>query len=41
MKEIDLWLDDLLLTWEARFDTLDDYITKIQNDRNYANSRKP
>jgi len=40
MKEIDLWLDQLLLIWEARFDNLDNYLTKIQIDRNYGKNRK-
>ena len=40
MKEIDLWLDQILLIWEARFDNLENYITKIQNDRNYRKNRK-
>ncbi len=40
MKEIDLWLDQILLIWEARFDNLENYITKIQNDRNYGKNRK-
>lgn len=41
MKEIDLWLDQILSIWEARFDKLDDYITKIQNERNHGKNRKP
>jgi DNA-binding transcriptional ArsR family regulator len=40
MKEIDLWLDQILLIWEARFDNLENYITKIQNDRNHGKNRK-
>src|SRR5687767_4862132 len=40
MKEIDLWLDQILLIWEARFDNLDNYIAKIQNDKNYGKNRK-
>jgi DNA-binding transcriptional ArsR family regulator len=40
MKEIDLWLDQILLIWEARFDNLENYITKIQNDRTYGKNRK-
>lgn len=30
MKEIDLWLDQILKTWEARFDSLEKYLEKIQ-----------
>jgi DNA-binding transcriptional ArsR family regulator len=40
MKEIDLWVDQIRLIWEARFDSLDNYVTKIQNDRNYGKDRK-
>jgi DNA-binding transcriptional ArsR family regulator len=40
MKEIDLWLDQILLIWEGRFDNLENYITKIQNDRNHGKNRK-
>ena len=40
MKEIDLWLDQLLSIWQARFDNLDHYITKLQNDRNHGKNRK-
>ena len=40
MKEIDLWLDQILLIWEARFDNLENYIAKIQNDRNHGKNRK-
>src|SRR5688572_21777399 len=32
MKDVDVWLDQIRLIWEARFDRLDDYITKIQTD---------
>jgi DNA-binding transcriptional ArsR family regulator len=28
MKEIDLWLNQMQLIWEARFDRLDNYVTK-------------
>ncbi|HYF67212.1 MAG TPA: metalloregulator ArsR/SmtB family transcription factor [Ohtaekwangia sp.] len=31
MKEIDVWLDQLLSIWETRFDNLDEYITKFKN----------
>jgi len=41
MTEIDLWLDQIRLIWEARFDSLDNYVTKIQNDRNYGKDRNP
>ena len=41
MTEIDLWLDQIRLIWEARFDSLDQYVTKIQNDRNHGKNRKP
>ena len=41
MKEIDLWLDQILSIWEARFDKLDNYITKIQNERNHGKNGKP
>lgn len=40
MKEVDIWLDQLRVIWEARFDGLDNYITKIQNDKNYGKNRK-
>lgn len=40
MKEVDIWLDQLRVIWEARFDRLDNYITKIQNDKNYGKNRK-
>jgi DNA-binding transcriptional ArsR family regulator len=40
MKEIDLWLDQIRLIWEARFDSLDNYITKIQNERKHGKNRK-
>lgn len=33
MKEVDLWLDQLRKTWEERFDNLDAYLQKIQNDK--------
>jgi DNA-binding transcriptional ArsR family regulator len=40
MKEIDLWLDQIRLIWEARFDKLDDYLMKIQKNKNHGkNSR--
>jgi DNA-binding transcriptional ArsR family regulator len=39
MKEIDLWMDQLRLIWEARLDNLDHYITKPQNDRNKNSKR--
>jgi len=41
MTEIDLWLDQIRLIWEARFDSLDNYVTKIQKDKNYGKDRKP
>jgi DNA-binding transcriptional ArsR family regulator len=40
MKDIDLWLDQLLQILEARFDNLDNYLTKIQNDRKHGKNRK-
>ena len=40
MKEVDIWLDQLRVIWEARFDRLDNYITKIQNDKSYGKNRK-
>ena len=40
MKEIDLWLDQIRLIWEARFDRLDSYITKIQKNRKHGKNRK-
>jgi DNA-binding transcriptional ArsR family regulator len=40
MKEIDLWLDQFRIIWEARFDDLDNYITKIQNNGNSGKKRK-
>jgi DNA-binding transcriptional ArsR family regulator len=39
MKEIDLWMDHLRVIWEARFDNLEKYVTKIQNDKNYGNDK--
>lgn len=41
MKEIDLWLNQILSIWEARFDKLENYITKLQKDRTYGKNRKP
>jgi DNA-binding transcriptional ArsR family regulator len=41
MTEIDLWLDQIRLIWEARFDSLDQYVTKIQNDRNHGKNSEP
>ena len=34
MQEIDLWFDHLRQVWEERFDNLENYLTKIQNDKN-------
>jgi DNA-binding transcriptional ArsR family regulator len=40
MKEIDLWLDQIRVIWEARFDKLDNYLIKIQKNKNHGkNSR--
>jgi DNA-binding transcriptional ArsR family regulator len=33
MKEIDLWLDQILKIWENRFDNLDTYLEKIQKNK--------
>jgi len=33
MKEIDLWLDQLLKIWEQRFDRLDLYLEKLQKNK--------
>ncbi|MGN8068208.1 helix-turn-helix transcriptional regulator [Mucilaginibacter sp. SG564] len=41
MTEIDVWLDQIRVIWEARFDNLENYIAKIQKDRNYGKDRKP
>lgn len=41
MAEIDLWMDQLRTIWEARFDNLDTYLTKLQNDRTNGKNRKP
>lgn len=38
LKEIDYWLDELLTIWKARFDSLDEYITKLQKERNDGKS---
>ncbi|MGC3944369.1 MAG: metalloregulator ArsR/SmtB family transcription factor [Chryseolinea sp.] len=32
LKEIDLWMDQLRLIWEARLDSLDSYLNKLQKD---------
>lgn len=40
MKEVDLWLDELLQLWQARFDNLDNYITKLQKDTKHGTNRK-
>lgn len=32
MKEIDLWMQQLHTIWDARFDRLDDYLKKLQNN---------
>ena len=34
MKEIDKWLEQYRMIWENRFDNLDAYLAKIQNDKN-------
>jgi len=39
MKEIDLWLDQLRAIWDARFDNLEKYVTKIQNERKHGNDK--
>ncbi|MFD0795578.1 ArsR/SmtB family transcription factor [Mucilaginibacter litoreus] len=31
MQEVDLWLDQIRMIWENRFDNLDKYLEKIQN----------
>ncbi|SDQ00784.1 transcriptional regulator, ArsR family [Mucilaginibacter sp. OK268] len=41
MTEIDLWLDQIRLIWEDRFDSLDQYVTKIKNDRNHGKNSEP
>jgi DNA-binding transcriptional ArsR family regulator len=41
MKEVDLWLDQIRMIWEERFDNLELYIAKIRNDKNYGKNRKP
>ena len=33
MKEVDLWLDQLRKIWDDRFDNLEKYLEKIQNDK--------
>ncbi|HYG15608.1 MAG TPA: metalloregulator ArsR/SmtB family transcription factor [Bacteroidia bacterium] len=33
VKEIDLWMEQLRLTWENRFSNIDKYLAKIQNDK--------
>ncbi|MBB6111740.1 transcriptional regulator, ArsR family [Mucilaginibacter lappiensis] len=41
MTEIDVWLDQIRVIWEARFDNLENYITKIQKDKNHGKNRNP
>ena len=41
VKEIDSWLDQLRMSWEARFDSLDKYVQKLKNDKNHGKNRKP
>jgi DNA-binding transcriptional ArsR family regulator len=33
MKEIDFWLDEIRKIWEERFDDLDKYLAKLQNNK--------
>jgi DNA-binding transcriptional ArsR family regulator len=40
MKEVDLWLNQLRTIWEDRFDSLDNYVKKIHNDRKHGKGRK-
>ncbi|MBO0323425.1 winged helix-turn-helix transcriptional regulator [Muricauda sp. CAU 1633] len=39
MKEIDLWLEQFKKIWEDRFDNLDKYLAKIQNERKNGNTK--
>ena len=36
MKEIDKWLEQYRMIWEQRFDNLDNYLAKLQNDTNHG-----
>ncbi|WP_036386735.1 helix-turn-helix transcriptional regulator [Muricauda sp. MAR_2010_75] len=38
MKEIDQWLEQFKKIWEDRFDNLDKYLAKIQNERKNGNT---
>jgi DNA-binding transcriptional ArsR family regulator len=33
MKEVDIWLEQLRKMWEERFDNLERYLEKIQNEK--------
>lgn len=41
MQEIDIWMNELRQIWDARFDNLDNYLQKIQAEKNYGKDRKP
>jgi len=38
MKEIDKWLEQYRAIWEQRFDNLDKYLAKLQNDKSNGNN---
>lgn len=40
MKEIDLWLEQFRKMWENRFENLDNYLAKIQKERNNGDHQK-
>ena len=40
MKEIDLWLEQFKKIWEDRFDNLDAYLAKLQNENKNGKNRK-
>lgn len=40
MKEIDLWLEQFKKIWENRFDNLDAYLAKLQNENKNGKNRK-
>jgi DNA-binding transcriptional ArsR family regulator len=40
MKEIDKWLNQFRKIWEDRFDNLDKYLAKIQNEKSHGKNKK-